>query len=317
MAGATHTGSKLRSEGRLARAATWRMPRRRARRETLAGAATLPALAFLAIFALFPLYEMVSMAFGDVGFAEVVTGEWEHTTSNFADLPESRGFLDALENTLVFVAIVVVASIAFGLATAHVIRLERLSRRTLQTMMVFAWALPPIISGSVWKFILSGNGVANALLGLVGVDRQLWLADPGKSLYSVAFVTAWQAIPFAALVLKASLLDVPPEQVEAAAVDGATRRHVFVHVTLPHLKPVLVVLTVLITVYAFRSFDLLFVMTQGGPGTSSTTLPFLAWRRAFEFGHFGEGAALACISSAFIVAAAAYYSRVSRRLDEG
>jgi len=293
------------------------MPRRRARRETLAGAATLPALAFLAVFALFPLYEMVSMAFGDVGFAEVVTGEWEHTTSNFADLPESRGFLDALENTLVFVAIVVVASIALGLATAHVIRLERLSRRTLQTMMVFAWALPPIISGSVWKFILSGNGVANALLGLVGVDRQLWLADPGKSLSSVAFVTAWQAIPFAALVLKASLLDVPPEQVEAAAVDGATRRHVFVHVTLPHLRPVLVVLTVLITVYAFRSFDLLFVMTQGGPGTSSTTLPFLAWRRAFEFGHFGEGAALACISSAFIVAAAAYYSRVSRRLDEG
>ena len=287
------------------------------RREPVAGVATLPALAFLAVFAVLPLYEMISMAFGEVGFAEVVSGEWEPTTRNFRDLPGSRGFRDALENTLVFVALVVVASISLGLATAHVIRLDRLSRRTLQTMMVFAWALPPIISGSVWKFILLGDGVANALLGFVGVDRQLWLADPDKSLYAVTFVTAWQAIPFAALVLKASLLDVPPEQIEAAAVDGARRRHVFVHVTLPHLKPVLVVLTVLITVYAFRSFDLLFVMTQGGPGTSSTTLPFLAWRRAFEFGHFGEGAALACVSSLFIVAAAAYYSRVSRRLEEG
>ena len=285
------------------------------RRDPVAGVATLPALAFLVVFALLPLYEMISMAFGEVGFAEVVSGEWEHTTDNFRDLPDSRGFRDALQNTLVFVALVVVASITLGLASAHVIRVNRVSRRMLQTMMVFTWALPPIISGSVWKFILSGDGVANALIGLVGVDRQLWLADPGKALYAVAFVTAWQAIPFAALVLKASLLDIPPEQIEAAAVDGATRRHVFMHITIPHLKPVLVVLTVLITVYSFRSFDLLYVMTQGGPGTASTTLPFLAWRRAFQFGHFGEGAALACVASLFIVAAAAYYSRVSRRLE--
>jgi len=126
-------------------------------------------------------------------------------------------------------------------------------------------------------------------------------------------VTVWVTVPFAAVVFRAGLMDLPMEVLEAAEIDGAGRWQSFWRITLPLLRPVVLVLAVLIVVYAFRSFDLLYAMTQGGPGTSSTTLPYLAYKEAFQQFDFSTGAAVAVISLMIVSVLAAVYVRVSHR----
>lgn len=273
----------------------------------------LPAIILLTALSLLPAIELVRISLNDVGLGNVVSGEWQFVgAENFIDLPENPDFGGAIRNTFIFVAIAVVGAFGGGMLGAQLIRPEAMSRRVLQGLMILAWSLPPVIAGSVWKFMLSFDGVVNAVTSVVGIEPTFFLSDPTLALYAVALITAWQSIPFAALVLKAGLLDIPDDQFEAAAIDGASRWQTFRQVTMPQLRPVSITLIVLLVVYAFRSFDLLFVMTEGGPGTSTTTLPYLSYRTAFVLDNFGSGAAIAIVSVAFIMVVAVVYSRLAR-----
>jgi len=273
----------------------------------------LPAGVFLLAFSVYPLYQLFQMAFSDVSFRNIIRGGWEPVgTKHFADLLSNPGFFNALTNTLIFVVIVLVVSVVGGMAVALLIRPSSTTSRIAQAVLIFAWTLPPVVSGSAWKFLLFSNGVVNELLP-TGGNQVLWLADPRLALYTVAVVNAWAALPFAALVLKAGLISLPREPEEAAAVDGASAPRTFWFITLPQLRPVLAVLSVLIVVYAFRSFDFIFVMTQGGPGTASSTLPYLGYVLSFRLGIFGRGAAAALIAGLFIIFLAWLYIRMTRR----
>ncbi len=273
----------------------------------------VPATLFLLVFSAFPLLQMLAMAFSDVGFGNVIRGEWPLVGfDNFNTLLKGPTFLEALTNTLTFVAIVVVLSIVGGMGVAILIRKATRTGRITQAILVFAWTLPPVVSGSAWKFLLFSNGVVNQLLGRTD-DAILWLADPGIALFSVATVNAWAALPFAALVLKAGLLGLSRETEEAAAVDGATTWQTFWRINLPQLRPVILVLAVLLIVYAFRSFDYIIVMTQGGPGTASATLPYLGYVLSFRLGFFGRGAAAALVAGLFVAVLAWAYVRLTRR----
>jgi multiple sugar transport system permease protein len=276
----------------------------------------LPAAAFLGLLGVFPLYELVRMSVSEVDFSNIATGDWESVgADNFRALDDSGRFGDASRNTVIFVIIVVSMSMIGGLFVATIIRRPTLPRRTLQALLIFAWTLPPIVSGSVWKFMLFTDGVLNDILVRFGREPTLFLVDSNIALVSVAVVNAWQALPFAAIILKAAMLDVPSEVLEAAEVDGASKWRSFVHVTLPHMMPVILVLTVLISVYALRSFDLIYVMTNGGPGTATTTLPYLAYREAFEFGNFGVAGAIAVVAGVVIAIAAVLYVWLTNRAE--
>lgn len=276
----------------------------------------VPAAAVLGLLGVFPVYELVRMSMSDVDFSNIVGGSWPNVgLENFRTLDDTGRFGEAFGNTVKFVLVVVGLALLGGMATAVIIRRPSRPRTVLQALLVFAWTLPPIVSGSVWKFLLFTDGVVNDLLGRLGIEPILFLADPDIVLYAVAFVNAWQALPFAAIILKAGLMDIPPELLEAAEVDGASGWRSFFHITLPLLRPVIFVLTVLLIVYALRSFDFIYVMTTGGPGTSSTTLPYLAYREAFEFGEFGRGAAVAVVAGSMIAVAAFVYVHLARRAE--
>jgi multiple sugar transport system permease protein len=271
-----------------------------------------PAFVFLSVFAALPFVELVRMSLSDATFGGVVRGDWNFVgLDNFASLPGNPDFRLATVNTLVFTAVVVVLSLAGGLAVATLIARTSLPRGFLQGMIVLSWSMPAVITGNVWRFMFSPDGVVNKLGSFVGMPAQLWLADPQLALYSVSFVAAWQAIPFAALVYKAALMDIPPEQIEAAAIDGATPRQTFWRVVVPQLRPVTLVLVILLMVYALRSFDHIFIMTQGGPGTATTTVPLLAYRTAFSLDNFGLGSAISVIASVLIVFLALAYTRAA------
>jgi multiple sugar transport system permease protein len=120
------------------------------------------------------------------------------------------------------------------------------------------------------------------------------------------------AVPFATIVYRAALLDIPQELMEAAAMDGAVPRQIVQHIVLPLLRPVMIVLGVVTVVYAFRSFDFIYIMTSGGPGTVSTTLPFLAYRLAFQSYRYSVGAATALVAVAIVLVLAFIYIRQVR-----
>jgi ABC-type polysaccharide transport system permease subunit len=149
----------------------------------------------------------------------------------------------------------------------------------------------------------------NSVLAAVGLDPAPFLYDQHWALLSVAFVNAWAIVPFNTLVFRAAVLNIPGELFEAAQLDGATRWQEIKHVILPTLRPTTVVLAVLTIVYGFRSFDFIYVMTQGGPGSATETLPFASYKQAFVGYDFGQGSATAIVAVLLVLVLAVIYSR--------
>jgi multiple sugar transport system permease protein len=180
---------------------------------------------------------------------------------------------------------------------------------------VFVWALPPVVNGSVWKFLLGDAGLVNVVLLGAGLrDTPVpFLYDQYWALLAVAFVNSWAVVPFNALVFRAALMNIPPETFEAAALDGADRWQEIRHIMLAAVRPTTLVLLVLTIVYAFRSFDFIYVMTYGGPGTATNTLPFLGYLQAFVRFDFGLGSATSVVTVLFVLVLAAVYARSIRR----
>lgn len=272
-----------------------------------------PAALFLAILAAYPLVEMVRMSLSDVGIENLLKDWPANGLANFQTLAAAPEFWSALSTTIGFVATVLVLSLGGGLLAAFLIRSNAAAAQLMQGLMVFVWALPPVVNGTLWRFLFSGDGALNDGLRVLGLSQPIYfLADPTLALWSVASVTSWVTVPFVAVVLKSGLLDIPLDVVEAARIDGASSAQVARYVTLPLLRPVLLVTTVLVVIYAFRSFDFIYVMTLGGPGDATTTLPFLGYKTSLMLFLFGQGAAIGVVALAMIAVLAAMYVRTSR-----
>jgi multiple sugar transport system permease protein len=274
----------------------------------------LPALTYLGFTSLYPLLVMLQMSVTDVRGATLLR-EWPFVgLQNFQDMAANPDFQLALTNTLTFMFIVVVVGVGGGFLTAVALRGDTRINRGLLGILVLAWALPPVVSGSLWKFMLSQSGFVNELLQSIGfVDAPIgWLVTNQLPLISIALITTWAAMPFAAVVFRAALKDVPVELLEAAQIDGASPRQQLQSITFPLLLPTTVVLIVLYVVYAFRSFEFIFTVTGGGPGGATTTLPFLGYRQAFRFFEFGIAAAIAVLTMLLIVGVVFVYVRASR-----
>lgn len=281
-------------------------------------ALALPAAAILVALALWPLVQLASMSVHDVT-AATLNSDWLFVgLDNYAALLASPDFPRAVVNTLLFVLVVTVIGMVGGFAVAVAVSSPTRGASYLLGMMVFVWALPPVVNGSIWKFLLGDRGLLNEVIRALGGSPAGigFLYDPHLALWSVALVNAWAVIPFNALIFRASLLAVDSEVLEAAEMDGAGPWQRIRHVLIPHARPTATVLAILTVVYAFRSFDFIYVMTSGGPGTASTTLPFLAYVEAFLRLDYGGGAATALIALAVVIVLALFYARDVRRSEE-
>lgn len=261
----------------------------------------------LGALSVYPLVQMARMAFSEVGPTTLI-GPWEFTgLANLSAILEDRLFWESLTATGIFTAVLLVIDLLVGFLGAAVLSIGSRATTIALRIMVFVWALPPLVSGSVWKFLLAGNGAVNSVLGAVGIDQVNWLSSPRLAIWSVSLVAAWASLPFAILIIHGGMLALPRDVVEAAHIDGAGFWKLSRHVIVPILRPTLTVLTVLIMLYAFRSFDFVFVMTLGGPGTATTTLPYLAYDTAFKTFEFGVASGVALISIAVVFLLAVPY----------
>ena len=282
------------------------------RRRKLAFA--LPAGVFLLIFSFFPLAQLARMSVSDVS-ARTLNQPWEFVGfDNFVGSATQGSLFPAFGNTVVFVLIVTGIGLIGGLGAAILLSTSTWLSAFVLGLMVFIWALPPVVNGSVWKFLLGDAGLINSLIVGAGLsaDAVPFLYDERFALLSVAIVNSWAVIPFNALVFRAAILGIPGETFEAARIDGANRWQEIWHMIIPAVRPTTLVLAVLTIVYAFRSFDFIFVMTYGGPGVATNTLPFLSYLQAFVRFDFGMGAATAVISVLLVLVLAVIYARSVR-----
>lgn len=278
----------------------------------------LPAAALLAALAVWPLIQLLRMSVHDVRGA-TLNRDWTFVgLDNYLTLFADPEFGKVVLNTLTFVVAVTILGMVGGFAVAVSLWSNTRGGSILLAIMVFVWALPPVINGSIWKFLLGENGLVNEILTGTGIRTESvgFLYDPALALWSVALVNAWAVIPFNALIFRATLLSVDGSVLEAAEVDGARPWHRTRYILAPHARSAATVLTVLTIVYAFRSFDFIYVMTAGGPGTASTTLPYLAYVQAFATLDYGSGAATALLSLVVVIIFALIYARDVRRNED-
>lgn len=266
-------------------------PRRRPRSGYLFIA---PAVGFVALTVIYPLMYNVAQSFFDVGLREVAQGgaSWVGL-DNYADQFSRPAFWHALQVSIVYSFATVALTFAIGLGLALLFRHAFPGRNVLRGLILMAWVLPTVVSANVWRWMLDGTyGLLNAVLSAVGlIDKDVfWLGQPNTAIAAVVVATAWSFAPLAMILLAAGLQGISPTLYEAARIDGASAWQQFRRVTMPLLRPVILTVTLLIFIYTFKTFDTIFLMTRGGPGGATETLPVYAYNEAFEFSRFDTAA---------------------------
>ncbi|MDQ0468026.1 carbohydrate ABC transporter permease [Labrys wisconsinensis] len=255
-----------------------------------------PALAVLAAILLYPIGASMLLALQKVRLnAGVVERQWIGL-GNFQRLLADDTFHRAVLNTLVFSAAEVTLVVLLGLAVAVLLD-HPLGRSGLfRILLVVPWAIAPVANAVLWKWILNANyGVLNGVLAWLGlIDRyQVWLGTPASAFTALLLIDVWKSVPFVALLLLAGLQRVPSILYRAAYMDGAGRLASFCHITLPSLRGAIAIAVVLQTIWSLRVFDIVFVLTRGGPADATVLMNFLAYRVTFNFLDLGYGAAIA------------------------
>ncbi len=277
-----------------------------------------PTLLVLLALLLYPTGYVLVVSFQDYELTDPAAGSPFVGVENYTTLLTDPTFFTALWKSIVFTVGSVALSFVIGLAIALL-----LSRRDLQgtgftrTAILIPMILTPMVIGAVFRFMLErDNGIINQILGLVGIERYPFLADPTWAMVSIILVDVWQWTPFAVLVLLAGLESLPEEPFEAARVDGATRWTEFRYITLPLLAAPIAVVLLIRTMDAFREFDKIFIMTAGGPGVATETLPLFLYRAGFQDFDMGLSAATGVIMLIIVTLVSLFYVRQIHSTEE-
>ncbi|WP_424467007.1 carbohydrate ABC transporter permease [Pseudoclavibacter helvolus] len=268
--------------------------RRRAMTRFTRGVPLLPAVGLLAVFLLGPVISSFYGSFTNSSLSGVGASSAEFVGfQNYTDLFASPDFPKSVLITLIFlVASAILGQNVLGLGLAVLMQSSnKVVRSTVSTIVVTAWVLPEIVAAFAAYAFFSDAGTLNTMLAAIGITGPNWLYT--LPLLSVILANTWRGAAFSMLVYRAALNDVPPEITEAAEVDGAKGWQRFTLITLPMIRRSISTNLMLTTLQTLSVFALIFVMTNGGPGTDSTTLPLLAYQEAFRFGQLGFGTAIA------------------------
>ena len=255
----------------------------------------LPSLVFVGLFTLYPVFESFRLSFYRLILTLPWLGEKMVGWENYTDLWTDPVAIHSLQTTLIFVALTVPSELLLGLGMALVTNEVFRGRGLLRAVVLIPWAIPTVVSAQMWRFIFNDRyGLFNFVL--LGGDASRYfapLADPTLALLAISVAEIWKSAPFAALILLAGLQAIPEELYEAASIDGATAWQKFRRITLPLLRPALLLALLFRTIDALRVFDLVFVMTQGGPADATDVFQFYGYKKTFAEGMIGYGSAIA------------------------
>lgn len=212
---------------------------------------------------------------------------------NFADALTDRRFWNGVRNTFYFTGLAVPIQLVLGLGIAVLFNREFPGKAIVRTIILLPMVATPVAIALIWALMFNPSlGVLNYFLETLGLPRSLWVADGRLVIPSLVLVDVWQWTPFVALILLAALQGVPQEYYEAATIDGAGALQTFRYITLPSIRSAIVVALILRSIDALKTFDIIYVITGGGPGIASETLNVFAFRTGFEFFRAGYAASL-------------------------
>jgi multiple sugar transport system permease protein len=278
----------------------------------------LPAVLLFAVLTLYPVANLVRMSVSTIEFtqgAEV----WTFTPLRNLELLRADDVVPpALRNTLLFVVVAVAVEMVLGLGLALLVAGVTRGKGLIRTVMILPILVPPVAIGSMWKLLYNYDfGVLNQALVALGLPPANWLGSTSLALWSVILVDVWHWVPFVFLILFAAVEALPVDVLEAARVDGATRWQLLRRVTLPLLRPAIVVALLFRTILAFKVFDEVYLLTSGGPGTSTELVTLHLYKVFFEQNQLGYGALLSLALIAAIVAFLLVARQATRALRAG
>jgi multiple sugar transport system permease protein len=273
-----------------------------------------PALAILLIFLIFPLFWNTYISLHDVSLTTILRG-WEYIGgTNFINLFNDPNFYTSLKVTLMFVGGSVALQFGIGMLMSVLLHQQVRASGVLRAIFIIPWTISAVIAAFSFKFIFDYNfGILNYLLNEIGLQSVGWLSDPSIVIWSLVIANVWYGTPFTILFLTAGLLSINPTIYEAAVIDGATKIRSFIYITLPLLKPFIVINLILITMWSVNFFDIQLIMTGGGPLFASTTASLYMYRQAFEFGLLSKGASAGIVLIAINLSIAFIYHKLFRR----
>jgi multiple sugar transport system permease protein len=231
---------------------------------------------------------------------------------NFRTALADEVFWISLRHTLIWIGVTIPAQLLLGLVTALLLNQDFPWRPLARALIIIPWALPSVVIALMWAWIYDSNyGVANEFLMRLGLIQRAipWLADPDTALAAIILTLTWQGFPFFAVMILAGLQSIPRSYYEAAAIDGASAWRQFWHITLPGIAGVMMTAVLLRMIWVANSFDVIFVMTGGGPGYATYTLPLYAFLKARTNLDFGYGSAIAVLFTALLMLLVLVYLR--------
>ncbi len=295
------------------------VPRARKRRgqgvPAFAYVAVAPTLVLMTLIVALPLLYSLYLSFNSTN---PITKRWVFVgLANYERVFQDAAFWASLGRTLYFSVLAVIGTTVLGTLMALVLNQPFPGRGLLRSVVLVPWAMAPVSVGVLWSFVYAGNfGLLNGFLNDIGLGAlaRPWFGDGGRALNLVTLTQVWNQAPLTTLMLLSSLQSMPSNLHRAALLDGAGAVRRFFSITLPWLKPTLVFAMVIATINALMTFDIILIMTRGGPGAATTTLSWHGYMQSFQFLKFGEGAAILYVLTFLSLAfAILYFTVFSRR----
>lgn len=272
-----------------------------------------PAALLFAAFSLIPIIIAITLSFQDT--QTLGEGQWVGL-DNYAQMGSDRLFRTALLNTLVFTIGTVPTAMVAGLALAVALNRPLPGRGVLRAMFFVPMVAAGVVVGVIMSWIFNVDyGVVNNALALFGIDRIPWLTSPSMGMFTLIIVVVWTRIGFCMVIYLGALQSIPAELKEAAAIDGAGRWSRFRSITVPMLTPTTSILLILNVVFSIQAFDVIYVMTGGGPGFSTTVLIQYVFRSAFQDGEMGYAAALGLVLVGILLVFTLLRQQASKRAE--
>ncbi|MBR3371363.1 carbohydrate ABC transporter permease [Roseinatronobacter sp.] len=270
-----------------------------------------PAVLVTLAIVFFPMVQTVWMSLHDYVLFRPNVFEFVGL-KNFRAALNDEVFWISLRHTIIWMAATIPAQLLLGLVTALLLNQQFPWRPVARALVIIPWALPSVVIALMWVWIYDSNyGIANELLLRVGLIQRAipWLANPDTALAAIILTLTWQGFPFFAVMILAGLQSIPRSYYEAASIDGASSWRQFWHITLPGISGVVVTAVLLRTIWVANSFDVIFVMTGGGPGYATHTLPLYAFIKARTNLDFGYGSAIATLFTLMLMVIVLVYLR--------
>ncbi len=276
-----------------------------------------PATALIAVVVLWPVVEMVRTSLEKISSSGVTLGG--NGSKNYSDLFDEADLIHVLVRTLLWVIGVVVVTMVVSLALAQLLNARFPGRRVVRWAVIVPWAASVLMTALVWKWMLDNYfGVVNRVLIDIGVlDKPVnWLAHPDQAMLWMMWVAVFVSLPFASFVILAGLQTIPEDVYEAARVDGAGTFRTYFSITLPLLRPAVLIASIINVINVFNSFPIIWAMTQGGPGHATDTTTTFMYKIAFFDQNVGESASMSVVNFVLILVMVLMYLRASRWREE-